>query len=48
MEWLKWQSTCLASEALSTNPSTSKKKKKKKRRMYAFHVSLGSEKGDKV
>jgi hypothetical protein len=25
-----------------------KKKKKKKRRMYAFHVSLGSEKGDKV
>jgi hypothetical protein len=30
VEWVKWQSTCLAS--MTSNPSTTKKKKKKKRK----------------
>jgi hypothetical protein len=35
-EWLKWQSTCLASMQPSSNPSMVKKKKKKKERQLLF------------
>jgi hypothetical protein len=40
VEWLKWQSTCLASMRPSSTPSTAKKKKKKKSSLYTFTGSL--------
>jgi hypothetical protein len=41
VQWLKWQSTCLASvEAQSSNSSATKKKKKKKKTRISINSGV--------